>query len=51
MGGYDAAQLDADFFGGTALKSVLVVNIGHPAENAWFDSLPRLDHDEVVSVA
>ncbi|HET7736860.1 MAG TPA: malonic semialdehyde reductase [Nocardioidaceae bacterium] len=51
MGGYDAAQLDADFFGGTSLRSILVVNIGHPAENAWFDRLPRLDHDEVVSVA
>jgi len=51
MGGFDAAQLDEDFFAGTALKSVLVVNIGHPAEDAWFDRLPRLEHDEVVTVS
>jgi 3-hydroxypropanoate dehydrogenase len=51
MGGFDADGLDAEFFEGTSLKSILVVNIGHPAENAWFDRLPRLDHDEVVSAA
>jgi len=26
-----------------------VVNIGVPAEDAWFDRLPRLDYDEVVT--
>ena len=51
MGGFDMASLDEEFFEGTSLKSILVVNIGHPAENAWFDRLPRLEHDEVVSVA
>lgn len=48
MGGFDAEALDAEFFDGTGLKSLLVVNIGHPGENAWFDRLPRLEHDEVV---
>ena len=48
MGGFDAAGVDADFFEGTTLKSLVVVNIGRPAENAWFDRLPRLEHDEVV---
>lgn len=51
MGGFDAAGIDQEFFEGTSLKSILVVNIGHPAENAWFDRLPRLEHDEVVSAA
>jgi 3-hydroxypropanoate dehydrogenase len=51
MGGFDAGGLDADLFDGTSLKSILVVNIGHPTENAWFDRLPRLDHDEVVTAA
>jgi 3-hydroxypropanoate dehydrogenase len=51
MGGFDANAIDEDFFEGTALKSILVVNIGHPAENAWFDRLPRLAHDEVVTAA
>ncbi|HEU4512244.1 MAG TPA: malonic semialdehyde reductase [Nocardioidaceae bacterium] len=48
MGGFDAAALDADLFAGTSLKSLVVVNIGRPGENAWFDRLPRLEQDEVV---
>lgn len=48
MTGFDAAGVDADLLEGTGLTSVVVVNIGHPAENAWFDRLPRLAHDEVV---
>jgi len=51
MAGFDVAAVDEEFFEGTALKSILVVNIGHPAENAWFDRLPRLEHHEVVSTA
>ena len=48
MGGFDAEALDEEFFSGTGLKSLLVVNLGKPAEGAWFDRLPRLEHDEVV---
>jgi 3-hydroxypropanoate dehydrogenase len=48
MGGFDTAGVDAEFFEGTTLKSLVVVNIGRPAENAWLDRLPRLGHDEVV---
>lgn len=48
MSGFDAAALDEDFFDGTSLKSLVVVNLGKPAENAWFDRLPRLELDEVV---
>jgi 3-hydroxypropanoate dehydrogenase len=51
MGGFDRAGLDEDFFAGTALKSFLVVNIGHAGADAWFDRLPRLDYDEAVSHA
>jgi 3-hydroxypropanoate dehydrogenase len=51
MGGFDAAALDAEFFAGTSWRSLLVVNIGRPAENAWFDRLPRLEYDEVVRTA
>ena len=51
MGGFDAQGLDRDFFDGTGLKSLLVVNIGRPGPDAWFDRLPRLDHDEVVREA
>jgi 3-hydroxypropanoate dehydrogenase len=48
MGGFDTAGIDAEFFAGTPLRSLLVVNLGRPAENAWFDRLPRLEQDEVV---
>jgi len=51
MAGFDAAGIDEEFFAGTAVRSLLVVNIGHPGENAWFDRLPRLEHDEVVRTA
>ncbi|WP_191280284.1 malonic semialdehyde reductase [Nocardioides flavus (ex Wang et al. 2016)] len=51
MGGFDAEALDAEFFAGTSLKSLLVVNLGRPGENAWYDRLPRLEHDEVVREA
>jgi 3-hydroxypropanoate dehydrogenase len=49
MAGFDAAAVDAEFFPEGTLRSVLVVNLGHPAEDAWFERLPRLDHDEVVT--
>jgi 3-hydroxypropanoate dehydrogenase len=49
MGGFDAAGVDAEFFAGSALKSLLVVNIGRPGADAWLDRLPRLHHDDVVT--
>jgi 3-hydroxypropanoate dehydrogenase len=51
MLGFDGAGIDAEFFAGTPLRSLLVVNIGHPGENAWFDRLPRLENDEVITWA
>jgi 3-hydroxypropanoate dehydrogenase len=48
MGGFDAEGIDADFFPDGRWKSILVVNIGHPGEDPWFDRLPRLDHSDVV---
>jgi 3-hydroxypropanoate dehydrogenase len=48
MAGFDAQGIDADFFAGTSLRSILVVNVGRPAEDAWFDRLPRLEQAEVV---
>jgi 3-hydroxypropanoate dehydrogenase len=49
LAGFDAKGIDAEFFAGTPLHSVLVVNIGTPTDDAWFDRLPRLDYDEVVT--
>ena len=51
MGGFDKTAVDEDFFEGTSLRSLLLVNIGHPGENAWYGRLPRLPYDEAVSHA
>jgi len=51
MAGFDAAALDAEFFGDGRFRSILVVNIGHPGENPWYNRLPRLDHEDAVSWA
>jgi 3-hydroxypropanoate dehydrogenase len=50
MTGFDAEGLNAEFFPEGTIKSVVVVNIGKPGENAWFERLPRLAYHEVVSV-
>jgi 3-hydroxypropanoate dehydrogenase len=50
MGGFDPAGVDAEFFPDGTHRSLLVVNIGNPGPDAWFDRLPRLEHDEVVTV-
>jgi 3-hydroxypropanoate dehydrogenase len=46
MGGFDPAGLDAEFFPGRDWHAILVVNVGHPGENAWLDRLPRLDYED-----
>jgi 3-hydroxypropanoate dehydrogenase len=51
MGGFDKAGVDAEFFSDGRFKSILVVNIGHPGEGAWFDRLPRLDDDTTIAWA
>ena len=48
MTGFDKAGLDAEFFGDGRFRSVMVVNIGHPAADAWRDRLPRLDNTDVL---
>jgi 3-hydroxypropanoate dehydrogenase len=48
MGGFDKDGLDAEFFPDGRWKSILVVNIGHPGEDPWFERMPRLDHDQVI---
>lgn len=48
MGGFDSAGLDAEFFPDGRWHSILVVNIGHPGPEPWFERLPRLSDEEVV---
>ncbi len=47
MGGFDAAGIDRDLLGDRALRSFLVVNIGHVAPDGTYPRSPRLERDEV----
>jgi 3-hydroxypropanoate dehydrogenase len=51
MLGFDAAGIDAEFFPDRNYRTILVVNIGKPGENPWFDRLPRLQHEDMVQYA
>ena len=48
MTGIDAEGIDNALLAGTSLKTISVVNIGHPAPEAWFNRSPRLDYSEAV---
>jgi 3-hydroxypropanoate dehydrogenase len=49
MTGFDAAGIDKEFFAETGYKTLVVVNIGKPGENAWFPRNPRLEHNQVIT--
>ena len=49
MGGFDAAGVDVEFFPDGRTRSLLVVNIGRPGPDAWFDRNPRRPYDQVVT--
>ena len=49
MTGFDAEGIDKEFFAESGYKTLVVVNIGKPGENAWFPRSPRLDQDLVVT--
>ena len=49
MLGFDPAGVDQEFFPDGRFKSILVVNIGHPAENAWMERLPRMGAEQVIT--
>lgn len=48
MAGFDKDGLNAEFFPDGRFRSLLVVNIGHPGTDPWFDRLPRLDDETIV---
>lgn len=49
MTGFDAEGIDREFFADSGYKTLVVVNIGKPGENAWFPRNPRLEYDQVVA--
>jgi 3-hydroxypropanoate dehydrogenase len=51
MGGFDVAAVSREFFPDGAHQALLVVNLGHADEASYRPRNPRLDYDEVVSVA
>jgi 3-hydroxypropanoate dehydrogenase len=48
MTGFDAEGMDKEFFADSGYKSLVVVNIGRPGEDAWFPRNPRLEFNQVV---
>jgi len=49
MGGFDADGVDAEFFADRSWHAILVVNIGRPGVDPWFERLPRLVYDEIAA--
>ncbi len=51
MLGFDGPGIDAEFFADRPWKTVLVINIGRPGIDPWFERLPRLAHEDYVQYA
>ncbi|MFC8502148.1 malonic semialdehyde reductase [Pedococcus sp. NPDC057267] len=49
MTGLDMASVDRDFFPDGEHRTIAVVNIGRPGEDAWKQRLPRLDYEDVFT--
>jgi 3-hydroxypropanoate dehydrogenase len=49
MTGLDAAAVDREFFPDGRHRTLVVMNIGRPAEGAWLERLPRLGYEDVVA--
>jgi nitroreductase len=51
MTGFDAEGLRKEFFAGTSLEPLVVLNIGRIDDSATFPRSPRLDYDETIREA
>ena len=49
MTGFYADKVTEEFFDPAQHRALVVVNLGKPAEGAWFDRLPRLEYDRVFT--
>jgi len=49
MSGFDTAAVNAEFFPEGTQEALVVMNIGIPAPGAWYDRLPRLEHERVFT--
>lgn len=50
MLGFDPVGIDNEFFAKSALRSVLVVNLGYPSHDAYRQRSPRLEFVEAVQI-
>ena len=50
MSGFDAAKLDAEFWGGTTVKTNFVCNLGYADVSKTFARSPRLGFAEVCQI-
>jgi 3-hydroxypropanoate dehydrogenase len=51
IAGYDKDGIDKEFFPEGNWTTILVVNLGHPGENPWFDRLPRVPEETALAWA
>jgi nitroreductase len=49
MTGFHADKVSEEFFPGGRHRALVVVNIGKPGPNAWYDRLPRLPYEQVFT--
>lgn len=50
MGGFDRAGVDREFFTDSGWRSLLVMNVGHPGEDAWQERLPRIAFEDSTAI-
>ena len=51
MSGFDAAQVDAEFWAGTAVETNFVCSLGHGDPSGLFARSPRLSFDQACRIA
>ena len=49
MTGFDAEEFVRSSSARVHQKPIVVMNIGVPGADAWFDRLPRLDYEQAVT--
>lgn len=51
MSGFDAAKVEAEFFPGSSIRANFLCNLGYGDESKLFPRSPRLDFEDVVTLA
>ena len=45
----DAEAIDREFFPDSTWQTIVVVNIGKPGVDPWFERPPRLAHEDFIA--